>query len=860
MPRARDEAGNIWETDAAGNAIRMIQPSQGGSMRVMGAPDPFKAGAAANATRQVDISEDNMRVSQANSAREAQRQAVLLPADARKAEADARAAELRTQAAEKEQALAPRPETARAQNALQTDNVIDLINTARSQVGKGWATGNVAGTKTFRAIPFVGQNATNLAATLTGLGGNVIKDVLAQLKAASATGASGFGALSEREGQLLQSSVASLQQEQDDESLLRNLATVEKHYRNAQALLNNEDPRLPEVEEKYGIVGSDDRKAAALPVGGELSTAGKFEDDPGLRGTNATVSDMIRKGASESDVRGYLNSLSPGLGDGANDVGAAISYNRQNPDKPVQVDIEKKWVPASGAMQAIGDSAMSPWGAAAMGAADMASMGTVDNMIGAATGNPELARATMSGVQQENPTAYGVGQIGGGVASALLGEAALARLGVGGIAGNRVADALIGGGYGAGSADAPDESRLSGGTVGALLGLGGGALGRSAGRVAGRAASGVQDGARQLLNRAGVRMTPGQILGGGIQRTEDRLAGLPLVGDAIRARRMEGYNDFNQAAFTDALAPIGADTGGVVGAQGVDLARVARSNAYDNALDGVSVAADAPFVADMQAAIAAGRALPDPMSANLDYTLPTRVSNSFDQGGNLTGSAYQQSVRGLRRDANSMENLPYGYDFSQVTRQAEDALEGMIDRQSPGTVQALRAANEANRRVETIRSAVNAARNGAGSGTSDVFSPAQLSTAAAQSARKFGNSQGTTNQPFFDLTRAGQEVLPSSIPDSGTAGRLVIPALVGGLAAGGSEAATENSGPSSAGIGVAAALLAAAPYSPAARNAIQRTLMAQRPQSVERAGQFLLDNNRIAGLLAAPLIVEQGVK
>jgi hypothetical protein len=271
------------------------------------------------------------------------------------------------------------------------------------------------------------------------------------------------------------------------------------------------------------------------------------------------------------------------------------------------------------------------------------------------------------------------------------------------------------------------------------------------------------------------------------------------------------------------------------------------------------VQADAPFVQDMQQVIAQGRALPDPMSANLDYTLPMRVGNSFDNAGGLTGDAYQQSLRGLRRDANSMENLPYGHDFAQVTRGAEDALNGLLDRQAPGVTDALRTANEVNRRVETLRTAVNASRNGARSHQPGLFMPSQLADAGAASAKKYGNSHGTTNQPFFDLSRAGQEVLPGQIPDSGTAGRLAMALGLGSLGGGGTYAAADGTTGERAGTGLGGAAIAAAvasaPYSRVSRALLQRGLMAQRPQALERLGQLALEHQRIAGLLAAPMVV-----
>lgn len=136
---------------------------------------------------------------------------------------------------------------------MNADHVIRSIKTARSQIGEGYDTGNVFGSKTFQKVPYLGQNSANLSATLSGLQGSVINDTIAQLKALSATGASGYGSLSETEAERLAAATAALQQTQDEASLNRNLDELEQHYRAARAILAGEDPRNPDVAAKYGM-------------------------------------------------------------------------------------------------------------------------------------------------------------------------------------------------------------------------------------------------------------------------------------------------------------------------------------------------------------------------------------------------------------------------------------------------------------------------------------------------------------------------------------------------------------------------------------------------------------------------------
>ena len=153
-----------------------------------------------------------------------------------------------------------------------------------------------------------------------------------------------------------------------------------------------------------------------------------------------------------------------------------------------------------------------------------------------------------------------------------------------------------------------------------------------------------------------------------------------------------------------------------------------------------------------------------------------------------------------------------------------------------------------------LQDAVNRGRSGTRVGDPGLFAPSQLNDAAAANARRFGGNQGTTNQPFFDLTRAGQRVLPSAIADSGTAGRLAVQgglaALGGGLGAGvgygGGDTAT------GAGGGLALAGLLAAGGSRAGQRALTGALL-NRPVAAPRIAQEILARQRYLGMFGAGL-------
>lgn len=593
--------------------------------------------------------------------------------------------------------------------------------------------------------------------------------------------------------------------------------------------------------------------------GGGLTNQGQMMADPALAGVNAHVRTMVASGIPAQEIRRYMNGVQAGLGDRANNVESWVDYHRQNPSAPIQVDVENVWKQADPLHQALGAVAASPVGTALMNAGDMASMGTLDNM----TSNPAMTRAIMEGVSQQNPNAALVGQIGGGALMAAGSEAAAAKLGLEGLAAARGADAAYGAGYGAGSSD--DGNRALGAGVGGLTALAGGEAGRRLAKGLSVLTRGIRPSAEvsELASR-NIPMTVGSVLGGGFKTAEDKLTSLPIIGSQIKSRQLESIKAFNRAAFDEGLSPINASTNGVTGGKGIDLAREARSKGYSDALGPVRLQSDPVYDAERAALDQSAASLPSPMRENAQYTLPTYVDQGFDANGVMNGNGFQQAVRGLRRDANAVQSLPYGYDFGNVTRQAEDSLRGLVGRQMPDVLPRLDAANAANRNVEVLRAAVDKARNGSRSGEVEMFMPSQLADAAAANAKKFGGTHGTTNQPFYNLSRAGQTVLPSKVPDSGTTGRYLMAqgglALGGGLFGGGRSYGENQDNPldgvaggsaSGAGKALALGLLASAPFTKTGQKAATTLLLKNRPAVLSLLGDAIANRAANAGQIGA---------
>lgn len=838
--QARDEAGNIWYVDDAGNPVGLAQAApQGGASAIAGNPVQVQR-------QQVELG--GAQLGNQRTAQQIALEAATAQATKAKAEADARKATADASKAERDLTTAPAESQAQQDRLSRLNQLARQINRTQSLYNTGvGTTKGIAGVRDY--FP------TDANARFDVAGNQLSQQGLAAFRVP------GSGTVSDRDALMFDRAnlpTASTRDAAIDEQLGGIRSRVEEEYR---ALGKNAPQWTQSIDrDPAAAIAATPSTGNNTPPGYDVASVGGGVGGGGSGGgfSNAAGVAMAQRlkaaynrGAGVQDLNKMLqdNGFQP-LSDAASI--AAIQKRGRINFAPPQVDDTRN---ALG--RAIGSVADSPLGAYAISAGDALTGGTLDNIAG---GQAKLAQDY---VAQQYPTASLAGTVTGGALAAGGAELGLARAGLTAGRAALAGDALYGGLYGAGSADNPGDSRLLGAAVGATGGALGGIAGRAAARGIGGALTGVQSADVRGLRAAGVPLTAGQALsqsggafGRGVQALENATTGIPGVGAVARGRYTEGFEGLNRAAFNEGLAPIGANTGGVVREQGIDAARAARSQAYGDALDNVQVQADGPFVQDMQGAIAAGRALPDPMSGNLDYTLPTRVGNSFDATGGLSGRDFQQSIRGLRRDARAVENLPYGHDFGEVTRQAEGALEGLLQRQSPGTLPAYNAANAANRNVEVLKDAVNRARSGTTTGDPGLFSAAQLSDAAAANARRFGGTQGTTRQPFYDLTRAAQRVLPSKVGDSGTATRAAVTA---GLSVGGGAGVGYYGGGDgeSAGYGAGGALalgaLLAAGGSRPAQQLLVRGLL-DHPQVAVQIGRGIQNRARIGGLFGAPLL------
>lgn len=576
----------------------------------------------------------------------------------------------------------------------------------------------------------------------------------------------------------------------------------------------------------------------------EIASRTKTEDDPALAGVRQRYLQMLGSGAGYGTIVKYLRDV--GVKDPAvfKSVAAQVNFRNKNPKIPVSQysteAIDDRTVPLTAMRRWQANLAQSAPGAYAINAGDVVSLGTLDNL----TDNPTLTRAGMNAIRQQYPGASVAGQITGGMLGAAGLEAGLAKAGLGAARAAIGSDLLLGGGYGAGSAD--EGNRLLGALTGAAAARAGSYLGGKVVSGAGRTLTGTRDAATRYLAERGVPLTLGQIAGQGgrvgraVKGMEDKLESIPYLGDAIRARRLEGYQSVNRQAFDEALSPINGTTGGKIAEQGVEAAFDQTTDAYRQALSGVTVNGnDTAFINSFTAASKRGLRLPGSVREEFEFVMKEHVTPRFDAQGNLSGDAFQDIRRALREERKAWAGKPRGADYGSVLKQVEKSLEGLVRRQAPEAVPLLNKADAAYRRAKVVQSAVSAAKN-----TSGVFTPAQLGTAAEANAKKYGGS-ATTSRPFFELQRSAQDILPPEVPNSGSADRALALGLLPS-ALGGAGYAAGFLDPTTA-AGIAALGL---PYTRAGGALTQKALI-NRPEILRNAGEQVIKRRRIGGLFGS---------
>lgn len=386
-----------------------------------------------------------------------------------------------------------------------------------------------------------------------------------------------------------------------------------------------------------------------------------------------------------------------------------------------------------------------------------------------------LARGAqeVSPYKQAHPLVTGAGEIAGNIAATAPLAAVVPGAGAATLAGRAASGAALGAAQGA-------LQPVQGGNFARekltqiVEGVGLGAAAPAVGQAISRTIAPKIDPAVQYLTSLGVKLTPGQALGGAFKRLEEGATSIPFLGDAIKTAQRKGIESFNTVAINRALTPIGGKLppGIKSGHEAVEYAADTLSGAYDALLPKMRGKIDPQFNQELQTVKGMASGLPPAQADQLTRIIDQDIVGKFTpQGGALgeTVKEIEEKLGGMTRDFGRSDN-PDVRRLGGATKELQASLRRMLDRSNPQLAPELQKINKGYANLLRVQAA--AARTGAKEGT---FTPAQLKSAARQldsSKNKRAFSQGKALMQ--DLAVKAEDRLSATVPDSGTPFRQMV--------------------------------------------------------------------------------------
>lgn len=342
----------------------------------------------------------------------------------------------------------------------------------------------------------------------------------------------------------------------------------------------------------------------------------------------------------------------------------------------------------------------------------------------------------------------------------------------------------------------------------------------------------------QALRSEGVQPTIGQALGGRAAAVEEKLRSVPIIGDMIDRARNQTLVMFNKSAINRALAPIGQQVD-EAGSDAIRKAGNTLSQYYDDALNQIKgVKFDQRFTHDLTQLRQMASNLTEPMRKRFEQELQQKVIGRMSQNQSMLADTFKSVDSDLGKIASrfSKSSTAAEQELGDALSQLQNLLKQQMMRTNPQVADMIRRADTGWANLVRIENAAKAAKNNEG-----IFTPAQLNAAiqgADDSVRGRAVARGTALMQ--DLGRAGQSVIGSKVPDSGTAGRI-------GWGAGLVGAGAVNLPVTATALGTGAAL-----YTRPVQNALVR-MLANRPDSAQSIAELVRQLSPMGAAALAPL-------
>lgn len=389
-----------------------------------------------------------------------------------------------------------------------------------------------------------------------------------------------------------------------------------------------------------------------------------------------------------------------------------------------------------------------------------------------------------------------------------------------------------------------------------LTGSGTGGALHGAGTVAKKVISPEIQAQAKLLLKEGVPLTIGQTLGGSIQRLEDSGTSIPFVGDMIRSRQREAMIGLQNAAINRSLAPIGAKLpADLQGHSAIAYADDALGKAYDNVVVRLNATAD-PVLARDISGIANGAAsygVTGPAATKLKAILKNQILDKAGAGGVYDGATLKDIQSNLSHQAriHGKSQNPDDKNLADALIDAKTAFNDFIARQNPNEAPTLAKINQGWAMFARPQQAAERA------GKDGISTPAQLGMAVRTGGTRGQNASGRALMQ--DLSSAGQAVLPSTVPDSGTPLRHAVQLGLGlaGAGLGGERLGVPGSEGGAMGAAALGALLAAGGTRGGQK--LLREALTRRPQNAAAIANTVQQLAPRGATALVPLLLNQGV-
>lgn len=338
--------------------------------------------------------------------------------------------------------------------------------------------------------------------------------------------------------------------------------------------------------------------------------------------------------------------------------------------------------------------------------------------------------------------------------------------------------------------------------------------------------------AQRMADR-GITPTLGDSLGGRFKNFESRMSKMPIVGGGIRSFQADQYGQMLRSAADEVLAPIGKSAPSVpAGRELYGATKDLADDAYRQALQAINGPVDDGLRQGL--ASAAGSKMSTPQREAFNDILDNEILPRMETG-QLDGDSVQAIKEVLDSQIKGLKSQPGHLGTANALRKVREELLSFVERASPDGGAAYRNARATYGRAKTLQKAVEASK------TDGIPTALQFANAVKQSSRFSGGdvyARGVA--PLQGLADDAAQMLPTAIPDPGTAGQLGLLNLL--------------AHPLRYGVPAVAGAGAGALYTKPGNAALQ-SLLFNRPDLLRRLGQGTGQIAAPAGTLGAAFAI-----